>query len=118
MSGAEVRDLIASLVDSLAWPLFALVIVWILRPNLEKLVSLIRTIRYKGLELDLNESLQEAASGAAEALPDVDNSTLDASLRESADADPRITVLKSWASVEEAIQGLAMANRDSLVWCN
>ena len=114
MDGAEVRELIASLVDSLAWPLFALVIVWILRPNLEKLVGLIRTIRYKGLEVDLNQSLQEAASGAAEVLPEVDNSTLAASLRETADTDPRITILKSWASVEASIEGLVMANRDSL----
>lgn len=114
MSGAETRDLIVSLVDSLAWPLFALVIIWMLRPHLEKLISLTRTIRYKGFELDLNQSVEEAASGASEALPEIDISTLDASLQETADEDPRITILKSWASVEEAIEGLVMANRETL----
>ncbi len=106
--------MIVSLVDSLAWPLFALVMVWILRPNFEKLVSLIRTIRYKGLEVDLNQSLQEAASGAAEILPEVENAALAASLRETSDTDPRIAILKSWASVEAAIEGFVTANRDSL----
>ena len=45
MTGAEVRDLIVSLTDSLAWPTFALIALLILKPFLWKLGSLLETIR-------------------------------------------------------------------------
>ena len=113
MTGAEVRDLIVSLTDSLAWPAFAVIALFVLRPFLWKLGSLIETIRYKGLELNFRRTVQDTAE-RAEALVAVDESTVESSLPGTLDPDPRITILKSWASVETAIEDLASAHKDDL----
>ena len=74
---------------------------------------LIETIRYKGLELNFRRTVQDTAE-RAEALVAVDESTVESSLPGTLDPDPRITILKSWASVETAIEDLASAHRDDL----
>ena len=61
MTGAEVRDLIVSLTDALAWPAFSLIALLILKLFLWKLGSLLETIRYKGLELNFTRTVQDAA---------------------------------------------------------
>ena len=113
MTGAEVRDLIVSLTNSLAWPAFAVIALLMLRPILWKLSSLIETIRYKGLELSFRRTVQDAAE-KAEALEALDESTVEGSLPGTLDPDPRITILKSWASVETAIEDLARAHSREL----
>ena len=113
MTGSEVRDLIVSLTDSLAWPTFAVIALLILRPLLWKLGSLIETIRYKGLELNFRQAVQGAAE-RADSLVAVDEATVEHSLPETLDPDPRITILKSWAWVETAIEDLAKKHRGDL----
>ena len=113
MTGAEVRDLIGSLTDSLAWPAFALIALLILKPFLWKLGSLLETIRYKGLELNFRRTVQEAAE-IAESLVTDDGATAEDPLPGTLDSDPRITILKSWAAVETAIEDFARAHRQQL----
>ena len=98
MTGAEVRDLIVSLTDSLAWPASAVIALWILRPFLWKLGTLIETIRYKDLELSFRRTVLGAAE-RAESLVAVEDPIVEDSLPETLDTDPRITLIKSWASV-------------------
>ena len=113
MTGAEIRDLIVSLTDSLAWPAFALIAVLVLRPILWKLSSLLETIRYKGLELSFRRTVQDAAERAESLVVD-DEATVPEFLPGTLDPDPRIAILKSWASVETAIEGLARAHRQDI----
>ena len=113
MTGAEVRDLVVSLIDSLAWPTFALIALLVLRPLLWKLGSLLETIRYKGLELNFRQTVQNAAD-RAESLKVEDEAEVEDSLPGTLDPDPRITILKSWAAVEAAIEDLARAHRQEL----
>ena len=110
MTGAEVRDLIVSLTDSLAWPASAVIALWILRPFLWKLGTLIETIRYKDLELSFRRTVLDAAE-RAESLVAVEDPIVEDSLPETLDTDPRITLIKSWASVETAIETLAKVHR-------
>ena len=113
MTGEEIRDLIVSLTDSLAWPAFALVALLILKPFLWKLGSLLETIRYKGLELNFRRTVQDAAERAESLVAD-DEAVVEDSLPGTRDPDPRITILKSWAAVETAIEDLARAHRQEL----
>ena len=113
MTCAEIRDLIVSLTDSLAWPAFAVFALLILRPLLWRLSSLIETIRYKDLELNFGQTVQDVAE-RAESLPGVEEPVVDDALSGILDPDPRITILKSWASVETAIENLARAHRQEL----
>ena len=78
-----------------------------------KLGSVLETIRYKDLELNFRRTVQDAAE-RAESLVAVDEATLEDSLPGTLDPDPRITILKSWASVETAIEDLAGAHRQEL----
>ena len=113
MTGAELRDLIVSLTDSLAWPVFTVIILFMLRPYLSKLSPLIETIRYKGFELNFRRSVLDVAD-RAELLEAVDDSSVEVPLPEALDPDPRIAILKSWARVETAIEDLAKEHRQEL----
>ena len=57
--------------------------------------------------------VQEAAERAASLVAD-DEATVDDSLSGTLDPDPRITILKSWAAVETALEDLARAHRQEL----
>ena len=113
MTGIEVQDLIVSLTNSLAWPAFAVIALLMLRPILLKLSSLIETIKYKGLEMSFRRTVQDAAE-KAEALVPEDEPYVEEAVPGTIDPDPRITILKSWASVETAIEDLATAHKDDL----
>ena len=113
MNGAELREWVLPLADSLAWPLLVLVLALILRPHIGRLIGLIRTIRYKDLELSLSETVEEATS-RAQALESADDPTLEILPPATSALDPRITILNSWASVEATIRNLAEANQDAI----
>ena len=108
LSGAETRDLIVHLADSLAWPLFAFVALWMLRSPLKDLSRLVEKIKYKDLELNFGRTLEETA-GRADSIQPIDgkDSEVNKILEGALDPDPRIAVLKSWASVETAVEKLA-----------
>ena len=113
MTGSEWLDFMVSLTDSLAWPAAAIVALLILEPYLKELISLIETIRFKGLELNLNQSVDNTADKVA-SLETVDESIAEDPLPEVLDPDPRMAIIKSWASVETAVEDLASANKQVL----
>ena len=113
MNSAELREWVLPLVHSLAWPLLILVLALILRPHIGRLIGLIRTIRYKDLELSLSETVEEATS-RAQALESADDPALDIPSPTPSDVDPRITILNSWASVEATVRNLAEANQEAI----
>ena len=109
----EEKIRIVLLTDSLAWPAFALIALLILKPFLWKLGSLLETIRYRGLELNFRRTVQDAAERVESLVAD-DEATVEDSLPGTLDPDPRITILKSWAAVETAIEDGARAHRQEL----
>ena len=113
MTALDIRDTILSSIEVLAWPTFGVLVIVLLRPHLLKLISLIETVRYKGLELNFKEVVQEVTE-KAESLPAVSKSLVVEPLPETIDHDPRITILKSWASVERAIEDFARMYRKDL----
>ena len=48
---SNLMDAFAKLVDALAWPIVAVVLFILLRPQLANLVGLIETVKYKGAEV-------------------------------------------------------------------
>lgn len=105
-SGLEFLSFKASVINSLAWPVSAVIIAVIVSPHLKKLIGLIDTIKYKGSEVSLRESVREATN-LADSVVATDETIVTESFQALIDSDPRITVLKSWARIEESISALA-----------
>ena len=114
MSAVEVGDLVVSLVNSLAWPLLFAFLALLFKPQVTSLIGLIHNIKYKGLEINLNQSVEKVVEGATKALSEVSDPPPEPNLQQMSDTDPRITILYSWASLENAIRRLALANREVL----
>lgn len=114
MTAADVLDLIKSLASSLAWPLFIFWAVWLIREPLKKLISRIDTIKYKDLEMTVNSDMENIGE-RAEAL-EPETSDFQAEILGTFDEDPQITVIKSWASVEDSIERLLNKMRPQLGW--
>ena len=113
MNCGEIREWVLPLADTLAWPLVVLVLVWVFRPYIGKIIGRIHTIQYKDLQLRLSQNLEEAVS-RAEALEPTGVSTTDVVVPTPSDADPRIIILNSWAAVEAAILRLATENQGTI----
>lgn len=113
MTGVDGLDFIVSLANSLAWPAASIVALLILEPYLNKLSSLLEKIKYKDLELIFNQELQKTAK-TVESLDTDDDSGAEEPLPEVIDSDPRMAIIKAWASVETAIESLANAHLEDL----
>jgi hypothetical protein len=103
------NQLVASLVGSLAWPIGAVVLAFILRPFLSELVKRLRSVKYGGIEADLHaldELSVEDGKRADKSLPSAsirDDSSL-ALLIETA---PAATMEKAWRRVRDEIMRAA-----------
>ncbi len=51
----DTLEFIASIIDSLAWPLAIVVLIFILRMPLGKLIPFLERLKFKGLELDFTK---------------------------------------------------------------
>ncbi|HEJ6164781.1 TPA: hypothetical protein SL829_002110 [Pseudomonas aeruginosa] len=98
----------ASVIGSLAWPAAVVVLVLLLRQPLAKLIPLIRTLKYKELQIDLGEQLQKVR---AEVEATTDELTPDASglasFKSVAETDPRAAILSAWFPVERELRDMA-----------
>ena len=112
MPWGEISATVIALADAVAWPLVAIILLCTLRPYLQKLGPLIRTIRYKDIEVSFKEDVQGIAD-KVESLPEATAPTIEP-VEETVSTDPRITILKSWATVETAIQDFARVHKDAL----
>ena len=114
MTAAEISDLIKSLASSLAWPGFVFWMVWLLKEPLKTLISRIDTIKYKDLEMTVNADMGAFSKrvNALETRP----TEIQTEILGTFDEDPRITIIKSWASVEDAIDRLLKETQGQLGW--
>ena len=107
---------IASLIDSLAWPVAAIVVVWILRRALLALLPRLRFLKYKDWHLEFSELLEAAETQIGVAQKDTE--TITARRRNSEEPHvvefsdamiPSQIVITVWQQVEAAILKLAIS---------
>ena len=108
-------EFISSIISSLAWPAIVLIIVFILKNPLSKILISLTKFRYKDLEMEF-----ERLQSSADALPEtIENKTIPeseriiyASLEEQiADISPRSpegAILIAWSTIEAAISTAIM----------
>ena len=51
----DAATFIAELVDALAWPIAAVVVLVLLRPQIDLMIGLVKTVKYKGFEVTFGE---------------------------------------------------------------
>jgi hypothetical protein len=103
----SVLQFIASIVNSLAWPLVVLGSVVILRGPLRALLPLLQRLKYKDLELDFGQQVRELNAEVAAELPAPGAAALppiggDPVIARLAETSPRAAVLEAWRAVEAA----------------
>lgn len=104
-------EFLASLVDSLAWPASLLVLVFLVRDELKKLIPALENLRYKGFEVEFGRKVAELEEQAEAAdLPPSESYLGDD--QESVVArlvpiSPRAAVMEAWREVEMAMRGAA-----------
>ena len=113
MSGTQ--ELTASLVDSVAWPIAVILIVFVLKKPLGAALANIRRAKGYGVEVEFGERA-DAARDDAKAVLDgleqqgvvtetsVDSATASAEVRR--DEDPSFAVVASWELVSSAVREL------------
>ncbi|KFF84225.1 hypothetical protein [Pseudomonas syringae] len=106
---------VAALVESLAWPAVAVVMVALLRKPITKLIPQIRTFKYKDLHVDLGEKLEEVKEAVKKDAVDAQNPipsspplAAQPDVLSLARLDPRAAILSSWLDVERALRALAL----------
>ncbi len=102
MNGLE---FVASLVGSLAWPSFALIVFLLLRKPLKDLLPLLQRLKYKEIELEFRRRVEDVSAEVAEELPQVAADAVPPELEamaRMAEVSPRAAVLESWRRVEIA----------------
>lgn len=109
----DILSFIASIVRSLAWPLFLLVLVLFLRKPLKDLIPLLQRLKYKDLELEFGRRVEEVRAEVARELPQTAHRILPgpeiSAITKLAEISPRSAVLEAWLNVEHA--ALEAANR-------
>jgi len=106
-------EFIASIVNSLAWPVGILAIVLVLRKPLRQLLPLLRRLKYKEFELEFEKRVQEIRAEVTAAVPasvaEAQATPVSGALAQLAHVSPGAAVIESWRDVEAA--GLGAARR-------
>ena len=111
---------ISNVIQALAWPLTLLILILLLRTPITNLIPLIQRLRYKDLELEFGQRVEEAKVEAAQELPEAaEEPTPLGPEREAivrlAEISPRAAVLEAWRRVELATLATAkIASGDNL----
>jgi hypothetical protein len=100
----------SSVIESLAWPASMIILVALLREPLGKLVPLIRTFKYKDLQIDVGQELEAVKEKVDESgdQPADSQDEPTPAFRQLALIDPRAAVLSAWVPVELALKDLGL----------
>ncbi len=100
---------VSSVIGSIAWPTAVITIISLLRDPLGKLVPLIRTLKYKDLQIDVGQEL-EAVKESVEATADQPErkEKPKPAFQQLAKIEPRAAVLSAWAPIELALRDLGV----------
>ncbi|MCF5024701.1 hypothetical protein [Pseudomonas lurida] len=98
---------VSSVIGSVAWPTAVITIIALLREPVGKLLPLIRTLKYKDLQIDVGQEL-EAVKESVEAITDQPErkEKPTPAFRQLAKIDPRAAVLSAWVPIELALRDL------------
>ncbi|WP_177325204.1 hypothetical protein [Pseudomonas umsongensis] len=99
----------SSIVASIAWPAAVVMLACLMRNPLAKLIPLIRTLKYKDLQIDIGEQLEAVREqvGAEGETPEIVTQEPPLSFQSLAKADPRAAVLSAWIPVEIELNDIA-----------
>ncbi|MGY2361502.1 DUF4145 domain-containing protein [Pseudomonas azotoformans] len=100
---------LSSVIGSIAWPSAVVLLAILMRAPLGKLLPLIRTLKYKDLQIDIGEQLEAVREkvGAEGEAPDVASEEPPLSFKKLAQADPRAAILSAWIPVEIELNEIA-----------
>ncbi|NWC94679.1 MULTISPECIES: DUF4145 domain-containing protein [unclassified Pseudomonas] len=100
---------LSSVIGSIAWPAAVITLTCLMREPLAKLIPLIRTLKYKDVQIDLGEKIEAAKElvGAEAEAPSQADKDLLSSFRSIAEVDPRAAVLSAWLPVEAELSQVA-----------
>ncbi|QFT54589.1 hypothetical protein [Microbulbifer sp. THAF38] len=94
-------EAIASIIDSLVWPVCIVIIVLVLKSEISHLAKKVSRISHKETQIDFNAAVKNASfSLETEEL----NTKITVS-DELSDLSPRGSVIESWLRVEDAVRG-------------
>lgn len=104
---------LAQLIDSLAWPVTVLVVVWLLRRPLAQLLPEVRKVKYGDFEAEFGREVEELRERMAEVMPPPKTEPEEAEsfgrLEDLAKVAPNAAVLQAWNEVESAARNLLEA---------
>ena len=104
-----VLDSIVRLVDALAWPVVAVIVVFMARKPLARLIPLIERVRYKDVEVNFRQLMEETTSKADAVSSLLDVPPIDERIQDLASVYPRGAIIESWLLVERSVADLAEA---------
>ncbi|MBK5415033.1 DUF4145 domain-containing protein [Pseudomonas sp. TH31] len=99
----------SSIVSSIAWPAAVVMLAYLMRNPLAKLIPLIRTLKYKDLQIDIGEQLEAVREqvDAKGETPEIATQEPPLSFQSLAKADPRAAVLSAWIPVETELNDIS-----------
>lgn len=94
-------EFISALVDSLAWPISLVVIIFLLRTTIQKLLLNLSKFRFSELEIDFSKELEEITDNLVTTSDQ--QSEKDTDITEIAKLNPRSAILTSFYKIEHEI---------------
>jgi hypothetical protein len=95
---------ISKIVDALAWPSATILIIFMLKKPLSKILLRLSHLKYKDLEFDFGKALTEINDSSALSN---DQLPISATQLKLAELSPRGAILESWIELEEMLIGTA-----------
>ncbi|HFD32537.1 MAG TPA: hypothetical protein ENJ28_07550 [Gammaproteobacteria bacterium] len=98
----------SSIVNSLAWPVTVVVIIWLLKDNISRIFPFIQKFKYKDFEIEFSRSIRELSEKSESAIehPPENLEYLVSPSKDKlyllAEVSPRSAILEAWLLVEMA----------------
>lgn len=107
-------DTLASLVETLAWPVTIIIVVMLMRSPLSELIPTLKKLKYKDLEVEFEREANKILSEAERDLPEIPKNLESKSETEDSDVrfsrrrlEPASEILESWRSLELEMRAIA-----------
>jgi hypothetical protein len=106
---------ISKVIESIAWPATVAAVVFILRDSIEDLIKPLNKLKYGELEVEFGEEMQAVEKSANEKLPELQESSDQATVRERVieliPISPKAAIIEAWRNLEStAIEASNIAN--------
>ncbi len=107
----------STIIQSLAWPIVAIIIILLLKKQIQDLIPGLRHLKYKEFEATFGGKIAEVEQRLEKAFPEIDmgkdKSDLELSeierLHRLINISPRATILEAWIILENALRSIAVS---------